>query len=104
MTARCGDGGDRATPDIRGVYALLRATNRGDSTHAYTLAAGWRPDELVGALVEAHLGALRNHASHELALPLSSSRVTDRVDQLLEEALHTIHTVDHRTPDDQRHE
>ncbi|HZZ47423.1 MAG TPA: hypothetical protein VFE65_11110 [Pseudonocardia sp.] len=74
-------------PDLATAFELLRSINRDDAAVAYRLATRFHPDELVVALVEAHLGSLRAVASRELGAQMSSPEVTQRVDERLGEAL-----------------
>ena len=78
-------------PDLATAFALLRLINRDDAEAAYQLAAQCDPDELVVALVEAHLGSLRVAASRDLGAPVFSQAVTKRVDGHLDEALRVSH-------------
>jgi hypothetical protein len=73
--------------DIAVVFTLLRLINRNDADGAYRLASRCCPEELVVALAEAHLGPLRIGASRELGASVASTEVTERVDQMLDEAL-----------------
>lgn len=78
---------ERDEPDLATAFALPRPINRDDADAAYRLAARCHPDELVVALVEAHLGSVRAVPSRELGAQMSSPEVTEPVDERLDEAL-----------------